>query len=98
MTTHIKTALQSWGGEAVEITLAENASTGYIWSITADEGLEVTSTLDGGHPNAIGGYYARKFNVCADQVGIYTLTAELKRPWEDTPPVEVQTFEIGFAG
>lgn len=98
MTTEIKTTFQSRVGEAVEFSLAENASTGYVWSIKVDDGLEVSETKDGGHPNSIGGYYSRNFNVCADKVGTYTLTAELRRPWEDTPPVEVQTFEIGFSG
>ena len=98
MTTEIKTNFQSKVGEAVEFTLPENGSIGYVWSVKADGGLDVSSTLNGGHPNAIGGYYARNFNVNAENVGVYTLTAELKRPWEDVPPLEVQTFEIGFSG
>lgn len=85
-------------GESVSIALPENANTGFIWSVNADDALEIEKDAkDLPEENVVGGGYTRIFNVSTQEAGTFNMQAELKQPWDlHEPPAEIHTFEFNF--
>jgi inhibitor of cysteine peptidase len=72
-------------GDVLEWQLPENASTGYQWSITLDEGLAVED--DQAEPPASqtpGAAGQHLFRVRAHQPGEWRVRLRLARQWEST--------------
>ncbi len=79
-------------GEPVVVRLPENPGTGYQWTVTSAEGLEVGSdeyeAPDSAAPGA-GGH--RVITVAASRAGTAHLHVERRRVWE---PAAVETCDI----
>lgn len=72
-------------GDVVEITVTEQASTGFVWEVVScPPGLELTDSTLVLAPAAPGasGRRTLRFTVTAAPTATTTLRLELRRPWE----------------
>jgi len=85
-------------GQSIRVNLAGNASTGYSWLITTNQGNAVSETgpatyiPNGGGGAGSGGVYSFAFH--ADQAGQTLLSFEYARSWE--PGSGIRTFRVSF--
>lgn len=86
-------------GDVVEITVAEQGSTGYVWDVAScPPGLEQTDSklvLPTAAPGA-GGMRTLRFTVTAAPSATATLRLALRRPWE-TQAAPHAVFEVHMA-
>lgn len=69
-------------GGIVVLGLPETPTTGYRWKVSADDGLELTSTSYSPSPtSAIGGGGSRTFRFRAVYPGTHCIEAKLWRQW-----------------
>jgi predicted secreted protein len=82
-------------GQSVEITLTQNASTGYSWSVSDDGGLgtakEKTTPGDVSRPGSSG--TATFTWKTTNKTGSFDLELIYQRPWAETSP-PAQTFHV----
>lgn len=80
------------------ITLEENASTGYLWSYTADaEALKLVSenTQTAKNPNLVGAPSLKTWVFRAEKAGLFTLNFAYARSWEkDVPPAKTAQYMV----
>lgn len=70
-------------GELVVVELAENPTTGFQWSLEADEGVRLQASEYVQDPGgAIGGGGRRRFPMVIYQPGAFSIRAKLWRSWE----------------
>ncbi|WP_437683931.1 protease inhibitor I42 family protein [Sorangium sp. So ce131] len=73
----------------VEVRLPETPTSGYLWHLVGPpDGVRVVARDLEPSPAALGAAGAggcRVFRLAVDAPGEYTLTFELRRPWEHTP-------------
>lgn len=77
-----KTVAEIAIGDQVKFIMPSNPATGYTWVVTNAEGLNVTEDFLASDSELIGAGGKQVFILSADKAGIYTFTAEYKRPWE----------------
>jgi len=87
--------------ETFNIRLQENPTTGYSWNLSVPGGLRISRdeyipSSTGGQ--TVGGGGIRSFTLVAITSGIWTLTAEYRRPWVASGTVTYQNLEGGFYG
>jgi len=73
-------------GEIWVLSLDENPTTGYAWSVISSEGLKVTDSYE---PTAhdkdiVGTGGIHKFCISAEETGEYEFSAKYARSWEST--------------
>src|SRR4051794_18340126 len=78
--------VQASVGDEVDITLDENASTGYLWTCSTSSSavLQDLPTPDQAAPTAPGAQRLRHFRFRAATQGQVVVRCARKRPWEDT--------------
>ncbi len=83
-------------GERIEITLAENPTTGYSWDMTVPEGLFlVTDAFIGPDSGLAGAPGTHVWEFEAGAPGTYTVEGKYLRPWEaDAEPAETFTLML----
>jgi len=73
-------------GEVWVLSLDENPTTGYTWSIISSEGLKVTDNYEPSvnDKDIVGAGGIREYRISADEAGEYEFSAKYSRSWEST--------------
>ncbi|HTD35942.1 MAG TPA: protease inhibitor I42 family protein [Candidatus Limnocylindrales bacterium] len=82
--------------DIVTLQLGESASTGYLWTITAPDGVTVLHEEHVQPPDAmIGGGGTKYFRLLVSRAGTFVVRASLARPWQGAgPPTEQLVFVL----
>jgi inhibitor of cysteine peptidase len=85
-------------GQSAQVTLPENPSTGYSWSMDAGKsvGLDLVSIVDDGHApgaNLPGAPGTHRWTIRGLSVGHAAVEFAYRRPWEPAP-VETRRVEV----
>lgn len=83
-------------GDAISVRLAENATTGYQWTVGSELPPCLQKTAEAHDPaatNAAGAGGAATFTFVATGAGSGTLTLERRRAW-DAAPLETYAVEL----
>lgn len=95
-------------GEAIELALKSNPSTGYRWEIDSDasagleligvEELPVSAPVRRGGEPVVGAPVEQRWRISARAKGAVRLVLVYRRSWESLPPAKRHTATIDIAG
>lgn len=82
-------------GRPFTVVLADRPGSGHLWDCQAlPGGVRLADTAyAAGVADAVGAWRDKEFHLVADRAGTFTVTFELRRPWE-AAPVEEQVVEV----
>jgi inhibitor of cysteine peptidase len=87
-------------GQVLVVTLDSNATTGYSWSVAANDGTVLAAAGDpvyrgpeDQNPPVVGAGGTETFRFTAAAAGSTTLRLEYRRPWEKDQPAD-QTYTL----
>ena len=89
-------SVQAKVGEGLAVTLAENGTTGYVWTMEPAQPPIVSSDAGVSQPGAAapGAGGSKVFNLHVLAQGDTVLVFKLARPWETDAPIETARLHV----